>query len=64
MLYDFGEGLEFDTVFLWQGESNGDRVTYHFKIDGKTIKLYATGLNEEKMEYAISKEPVFVLIRG
>mgnify|MGYP001266994544 CR=1 FL=1 len=64
LLYDFGEGLEFDTVFLWQGESNGDRVTYHFKIDGKTIKLYATGLNEEKMEYAISKEPVFVLIRG
>lgn len=64
LLYDFGEGLEFDTVFLWQGESNGDRVTYHFKIEGKTIKLYDTSLNEEELKYTISKEPMFVFTKN
>lgn len=63
LLYDFSEGLEFDTVFLWQGESNGDRVTYHFKIEGKTIKLYDTSLNEEELKYTISKEPTFVFTK-
>jgi hypothetical protein len=59
--YDFGESLEFDTVFISKNKQQEAQQTYHFKIKGSTIYLYATTENEEELTYIINPTPAFVL---
>ena len=53
LLFDFGEGLDFDAVFISFDSSQRETDIYHFRIEQNTIKLYE--VNGDIPNYTIGK---------
>ncbi|UII22599.1 hypothetical protein [Fulvivirga ligni] len=52
VLYDFGEGLYFDTIIL-TNDQNNEELLYHYRISNDTLRLYE--ITGELPQYAIGE---------